>query len=95
MARSSPELHADESSGYARRMPDTTVLERWNAMTGKTGLKADRKASAGPRDRAGRDQTDDAAARDTHVAAALRSAYEEAVREDVPAEFLDLLGKLS
>ena len=32
---------------------------------------------------------------DTQVAAALRSAYEEAVREDVPAEFLDLLGKLS
>ena len=32
---------------------------------------------------------------DSQVAAALRSAYEEAVREDVPAEFLDLLGKLS
>lgn len=32
---------------------------------------------------------------DAHVAEALRSAYEQAVREDVPAEFLDLLGKLS
>ena len=32
---------------------------------------------------------------DSHVANALRSAYEEAVREDVPSEFLDLLGKLS
>ena len=29
------------------------------------------------------------------VASALRSAYEEAVKESVPAEFLDLLGKLS
>ncbi|WP_404710107.1 NepR family anti-sigma factor [Sphingomonas sp. MMS24-J13] len=32
---------------------------------------------------------------DPHVANALRTAYEEAVKEDVPAEFLDLLGKLS
>jgi hypothetical protein len=32
---------------------------------------------------------------DPHVANALRTAYDEAVREDVPAEFLDLLGKLS
>lgn len=29
------------------------------------------------------------------VSNALRTAYEEAVREDVPAEFLDLLNKLS
>ncbi|MEH3105999.1 MAG: NepR family anti-sigma factor [Sphingomonas fennica] len=33
--------------------------------------------------------------RDNHVGIALRSAYDEAVREDVPPEFLDLLGKLS
>jgi hypothetical protein len=32
---------------------------------------------------------------DPHVSNALRSAYEEAVKEDIPAEFLDLLGKLS
>jgi hypothetical protein len=32
---------------------------------------------------------------DTHVASALRDAYEEAVSEDVPKEFLDLLGKLT
>jgi hypothetical protein len=32
---------------------------------------------------------------DTHVANALRSAYQETVRENVPDEFLDLLGKLS
>jgi hypothetical protein len=30
-----------------------------------------------------------------HVADALRTAYEETVRESVPDEFLDLLGKLS
>ena len=29
------------------------------------------------------------------VSNALRTAYEEAVKEDVPAEFLDLLNKLS
>ena len=32
---------------------------------------------------------------DPHVANALRNAYEEAVSEDVPQEFLDLLGKLT
>ena len=32
---------------------------------------------------------------ETHVASALRSAYEQTVRESVPDEFLDLLGKLS
>ncbi|WP_442680346.1 NepR family anti-sigma factor [Sphingomonas sp. ASY06-1R] len=32
---------------------------------------------------------------DPHVSNALRNAYEEAVSEDVPQEFLDLLGKLT
>jgi hypothetical protein len=32
---------------------------------------------------------------ESHVGNALRSAYDEAVREDVPDEFLDLLKKLS
>ena len=32
---------------------------------------------------------------DQHLANALRNAYEEAVQEDVPPEFLDLLGKLT
>ena len=32
---------------------------------------------------------------ENHVAGALRPAYEETVREPVPDEFLDLLGKLS
>ncbi len=32
---------------------------------------------------------------DPHVANALRNAYEEAVSENVPQEFLDLLGKLT
>ena len=32
---------------------------------------------------------------DGHVVDALRNAYRETVEEDVPADFLDLLGKLS
>lgn len=32
---------------------------------------------------------------ESHVANALKTAYEDAVREDVPDEFIDLLGKLS
>jgi hypothetical protein len=31
---------------------------------------------------------------DGPVSGALRTAYEETVREDIPSEFLDLLGKL-
>ena len=37
----------------------------------------------------------DEARPDGHVSGALRTAYEETVREDIPPEFLDLLGKLS
>lgn len=32
---------------------------------------------------------------DGHVVDALRNAYREAVEEEIPADFLDLLGKLS
>ncbi len=32
---------------------------------------------------------------ESHVANALKTAYEDAVRENVPDEFIDLLGKLS
>lgn len=35
-----------------------------------------------------------AEAADTDVGKALRSVYEKAVREDIPPEMLDLLGKL-
>jgi hypothetical protein len=31
---------------------------------------------------------------DLHVAGALRKAYDEAVSENIPSEFLDLLGRL-
>ena len=69
---------------------------RWNAMAGRAGLKTEKKGAATPRERGGQKAGSAAsAAPDTHVAAALRTAYEEAVREDVPPEFLDLLGKLS
>lgn len=50
------------------------------AAKGKTGTAAGKRAARGA---------------DPHVSNALRSAYEEAVKEDVPSEFLDLLGKLS
>lgn len=57
-----------------------------------TGLTADQRFKNGSPKR-----RDAAPSRepDGHVANALRSAYEEAVREDVPVEFLDLLGKLT
>lgn len=62
---------------------------------GGSGLTADKRGRpAAGSGSPGRSKAAPAEA-DTQVAAALRSAYEEAVREDVPAEFLDLLGKLS
>ena len=60
---------------------------------GAFGLTADKKPKSAAKGKA-------ASARggrgtDAHVSNALRSAYEEAIREDVPPEFLDLLGKLN
>jgi hypothetical protein len=54
----------------------------------KPGAKGPSASGAGRKGRAARPA-------DSHVANALRSAYEETVKEDVPSEFLDLLGKLS
>jgi len=60
---------------------------------GDRGLTADKTSKAA--EQGGAPGADKALAGDAQVAAALRQAYEEAVREDVPAEFLDLLDKLS
>jgi len=56
--------------------------------TKRQGAKAPSASNGGRKGRGGRTA-------ESHVANALRSAYEEAVKEDVPSEFLDLLGKLS
>lgn len=63
-------------------------------MQGAQGLVADKKGRG--------DGGDDKSPRrkkpggpESHVANALKTAYEDAVREDVPDEFMDLLGKLS
>ncbi len=63
---------------------------------GALGLTADKTSKVTGRDRkASGTGKRSARARDPHVANALRNAYEEAVSEDVPQEFLDLLGKLT
>ena len=61
---------------------------------GAFGLTTDRKDKTATRHRQGSGKRASRAA-ETHVANALRNAYEEAVSEDVPTEFLDLLGKLT
>jgi hypothetical protein len=63
---------------------------------GAFGLTADKKSNVLGRDKQA-SGTGKRAARghDPHVANALRDAYEEAVSENVPQEFLDLLGKLT
>jgi hypothetical protein len=63
---------------------------------GAFGLTADKKPSMAARGKAGSAAGKRAArGADPHVSNALRSAYEEAIKEDVPREFLDLLGKLN
>ncbi len=66
----------------------------FEVIQGAHSLVADRKS----RDGSGADTSSrkkKPGGPDTHVANALKTAYEDAVREDVPDEFLDLLGKLS
>ena len=63
---------------------------------GAFGLTADNTLNSTGRDKqASGTSKRGARGHDPHVANALRSAYEEAIREDVPQEFIDLLGKLS
>jgi hypothetical protein len=54
-----------------------------NAAGGKPRSKAGRKAGSTDRAKAG------------DVGRALRTVYDNTLREDVPKDFLDLLGKLS
>ncbi len=63
---------------------------------GAFGLTADNisKAAGGEKKASGTSKRG-ARSADPHVAHALRNAYEEAVSENVPQEFLDLLGKLT
>jgi hypothetical protein len=63
---------------------------------GALGLTADRKTKT-PGSETGKDGAGRRANRpgDANVSDALRNAYQQAVGEDVPQEFLDLLGKLA
>jgi len=65
-------------------------------VRGTFGLTADKTSNVTGRDKQASGATKRGARRaDPHVSNALRNAYEEAVSEDVPQEFLDLLGKLT
>ena len=73
----------------------TTRLEQ-TILQGASGLTADRNSKAVPGVKPAPVGGKRAArSGGTHVSSALRSAYEEAVQESVPQEFLDLLGKLA
>jgi hypothetical protein len=62
---------------------------------GALGLTANKKSKPAAHGKARPGARRGAQDGDPHVSSALRSAYEETVREDVPREFLDLLGRLS
>jgi hypothetical protein len=76
---------------------ETKVRLDDDLLRGAFGLTADKKPNAAGKGKAGPAGGGAPGARgsDPHISNALRSAYEEAVKEDVPAEFLDLLGKLN
>jgi hypothetical protein len=74
---------------------ETQPINEAEYAQGVSGLTADAKGRDQQPIAKGRKGRGTSSASDTHVANALRSAYEEAVREDVPPEFLDLLGKLA
>jgi hypothetical protein len=65
-------------------------------VRGAFGLTTDRDSEAIKRDvvKPGRTQRAGGGA-DGRVSDALRSAYDQAVNEDIPKEFIDLLGKLA
>jgi hypothetical protein len=65
----------------------------FEVIQGAYGLVADKKVRDGSGEKTSRRKKPGAP--ESHVANALKTAYEDAVREDVPDEFLDLLGKLS
>ena len=78
-----------EGNGIKVRLDD-------DIQRGAFGLTADKTSKATGRDsRASGTGKRSGRSHDPHVANALRNAYEEAVREDVPQEFIDLLGKLT
>lgn len=83
----------DHTGGCGRHEGTSNGLRRhW----GKFGLTVDRSRKAASRGKASsKGQAEEQAATNPQVSNALRSAYEEAVKEEVPAEFLDLLNKLS
>jgi hypothetical protein len=58
------------------------------------GLTADKKLSPGEAGRVSKTKVN-GRRKDPLVADALRNAYDETVSENVPQEFLDLLGKLN
>lgn len=63
---------------------------------GIEGLSADHSSKGSPDDqRKSRTAAKRRTAAADNVGKALRSAYDETLREDVPDDFLDLLGKLS
>ncbi|MGP1282884.1 MAG: NepR family anti-sigma factor [Parasphingopyxis sp.] len=57
------------------------------ASGGKIPRKPDERIKGKPAE-------DSKPANDADIGDALRSAYEDAVKEDIPSEMLDLLGKL-
>jgi len=57
--------------------------------------KAEPREKGGPRDKAGPREKGARKHRAADIGRALRSVYDDTLRESVPDDFLDLLGKLS
>ena len=65
------------------------------ASIGKNLRKPDKRKNGDPAPCASKEDDASKEAEGADIGDALRSAYEEAVSEDIPEEMLDLLGKLN
>jgi hypothetical protein len=78
---------------YERDHQETAEPLGFEVNQGAFGLVADKKGRDGGGDETSRRKKPGGP--ESHVANALKTAYEDAVRENVPDEFIGLLGKLT
>lgn len=79
-------------AGWKPNEKDKVLRQATQRLEGGTGLSSDNNNDEQP---APKPRKQRKGAGTDEVGKALRSAYDETLREDVPDDFLDLLGKLS
>ena len=90
-----PELRATAQGSSEVSRGGSSLASEYNEENGEGGSKPDSgNSSDGAGHKSGRESKGKPKSLSPGVGNALRDAYQEALREDVPPEMLDLLGKL-